>query len=52
MIAVRRADGQGASIPIGEVCLHGVVHRFGRAAAAVQVAFGGRYDPLTDDDRD
>ena len=23
MILVRRTDGQGASIPIGEVCLHG-----------------------------
>lgn len=38
MIVVTRTDGQGASIPIGEVCLHGV----GRAAAAVQAAFRGR----------
>ena len=38
MIAVRGTDGQGASILIGEVCLHGV----GRAAAAVQAAFRGR----------
>jgi hypothetical protein len=38
MIVVGRTDVKGASIPIGEVCLHGV----GRAAAAVQAAFRGR----------